>query len=421
MCEQEKTLASQNATIKRLEAKLDASLTEQVTLHEQVAQHRATLDDLRSVPEMMRSLVSGLRQQLAESQASQADATRKEIANEFGRMRAALLLTSHHGSPAASQPLGSQPLGSQPLGSQPLGSQPLGSQPLGSQPLGSQPLGSSTGNARLSQCSASCGAPSPVSSSMSHVHPSLEVSPPEAPIRSAPASAHTSGRSVATHVRKRQLQLVREHPAAEALHNPPCYQHHHAQHVPKHMLSAQPPQPQPPQQQHPYQQQHWHRPSSDVSRDDEQGDDNDGCDDDSGSEEAEEMDLFGDGDDGSGGGSDHVVPSALQPARPSSAAPAMLRPVIAPPFSRTHSPPNANVPKSSPPSSTASSHYTPFSVDLSREPPHTAAGSGGDLAPLTLFGGPPPGRRMAPTEGESRSYHVDGAARQHTLQAMGVE
>ena len=41
------------------EAKLDTSLEEQSVLREQLARHQGELDELRSLPEMMRTLVSG--------------------------------------------------------------------------------------------------------------------------------------------------------------------------------------------------------------------------------------------------------------------------------------------------------------------------------------------------------------------------
>lgn len=98
VADHESALADQSWTIKRLEQKLDASLEAQATLRDQLIEQRGAISELRSMPEMMCSLVAGLRQQISDGQAAQEESTRSLINAEFGRVRASFMLNESQAS-----------------------------------------------------------------------------------------------------------------------------------------------------------------------------------------------------------------------------------------------------------------------------------------------------------------------------------
>ena len=87
VAEHTQQLTEQGSLIKRLEAMVAQSVEAQAKLSRE-------LDEWKRAPEMMQTLVAGLRQQLQEVQASQAETTRAMINTEFASIRQSLLTSS---------------------------------------------------------------------------------------------------------------------------------------------------------------------------------------------------------------------------------------------------------------------------------------------------------------------------------------
>ena len=154
----------------------------------------------------------------------------------------------------------------------------------------------------------------------------------------------------------------------------------------------------------------------DYDDDDEEDDDEEEDSDEPGLDGGvEAMDLFGDGDD------DAAPPTSTPPAVPARVVPPSAS-AVPPPAAgaSTLSPPaaagggaHAKSPASNKSSSGASSHYTPFSVDLARDtkgPIDYAT-----LEPLSLFPAADAKRTVAPTEEERRDYRMSESARRQAL------
>jgi hypothetical protein len=102
----EQLIRDQSVLIKQLGAKLDQSLTAQAQLRELVQQERSANNEIRTMPETMRTLVGELRQQLQVAQSSQVESTRSMINSQFAAIRASLTVAPPDcgSSPAASSP-----------------------------------------------------------------------------------------------------------------------------------------------------------------------------------------------------------------------------------------------------------------------------------------------------------------------------
>ena len=108
--DQEARLHEQAATIRRLEGKVESNLEANSQLRTQIEQDLASVRG--ALPEMMRTLVSTLRQQMAEVARSQAEATRTMIEGELAKLTASIVSRNANEQQAfaASSPPATSPL-----------------------------------------------------------------------------------------------------------------------------------------------------------------------------------------------------------------------------------------------------------------------------------------------------------------------
>ena len=376
LSEHEHTIVEQGEVIKRLEAKLDTSLENEAALRDQLAQHHTrleALEELKRVPETLKTLVAGFHTQMQDALDAQAIGTRQLLQAELGRFRSSLLEQPSPGPAVSSAPASLHPTSrSQAVAA--ISPSSL-AQPLASPPAPPSRSGCSTGNAmsgrRTNQTVGARKRKLPI-----------EELPPSHHVTSQPSAScarTTSTTSDPSH--RHHLQAPRARPwctlfdaapdATRELHDLPFVAAEEEEEEEEEDADG------------------GNRATNKAESEAQSGDL---------SSDAEALDLFE--DDG------HALAD---------------KPCAAPPLL---SPPSAV--KRPSPSSGSSSRYTPFSVDLAKEPLNPLDYA--NLAPVNLFTLPAATidqakiqRTFGPSATERRDFRLGEPARRQALHGMRGE